>query len=187
MCSSGNIAAHATAKSVIASANRLIEVRHCWRKSSRIAEISVPAWPMPIHQTKLMMSNAQPTGMLLPQIPMPVKSSFMIVMFRTIRKKKRDRKPEEPADRRPVGQDDAGDLVGDRPEGMARLDHGRRARQQASRAAAVALPRRAVERGLRTAISGLLRSTTRSTGCLRRRPRRRRGSSAALGLRTSAR
>jgi hypothetical protein len=44
----------------------LIDVRHCWRKSSRIAEMSVPAWPMPIHQTKLMMSNAQPTGTLLP-------------------------------------------------------------------------------------------------------------------------
>ena len=36
-----------------------------------MAEISVPAWPMPIHQTKLMMSNAQPTGTLLPQMPMP--------------------------------------------------------------------------------------------------------------------
>jgi hypothetical protein len=34
-----------------------------------MAEISVPAWPIPIHQTKLMMSYAQPTGMLLPQTP----------------------------------------------------------------------------------------------------------------------
>jgi hypothetical protein len=41
---------------VMASAKRLMEVRHfCW-KSSRMAEIRVPAWPMPIHQTKLMMS-----------------------------------------------------------------------------------------------------------------------------------
>ena len=53
MCSSGNSPAQATAKSVIASANRLIDVRHSWCSSSRIAEISVPAWPMPIHQTKL--------------------------------------------------------------------------------------------------------------------------------------
>jgi hypothetical protein len=61
-----------TANNVIASAKRLIDVRHfCWN-SRRIAEISVPAWPMPIHQTKLMMSNAQPTGMLLPQTPMPL-------------------------------------------------------------------------------------------------------------------
>ncbi len=37
--------------------------------------MSVPAWPMPIHQTKLMMSNAQATGMLLPQMPMPLSSS----------------------------------------------------------------------------------------------------------------
>ena len=84
VCSSGNIAAQATANSVIASAKRLIDVRHCCRNSSRIAEISVPAWPMPIHQTKLMMSNAQPTGMLLPQIPMPVISRLPMVMFRTI-------------------------------------------------------------------------------------------------------
>ena len=49
--------AQATANSVIASAKRLIEVRHvCW-SSSRIAEISVPAWPMPIHQTKLTMAK----------------------------------------------------------------------------------------------------------------------------------
>ncbi len=50
-----------TAKIVIASAERLIEVRHFWRNSSRMAEISVPAWPMPIQKTKLVMSNAQPT------------------------------------------------------------------------------------------------------------------------------
>ena len=70
----GNRPAQATAKSVIASAKRLIEVRHCWRSSSRIAEISVPAWPMPIHQTKLMIAKPQPTGMLMPQIPMPLNS-----------------------------------------------------------------------------------------------------------------
>ena len=66
--------AQATAKSVIASAKRLIDVRHVWRSSSRIAEISVPAWPMPIHQTKLMMAKPQPTGMLMPQMPMPLTS-----------------------------------------------------------------------------------------------------------------
>ena len=31
--------------------------------------MSVPAWPMPIHQTKLMMPKAQATGMLLPHTP----------------------------------------------------------------------------------------------------------------------
>ena len=69
---SGKMPAHATAKSVIASANRLIDVRHVCLSSSRIAEISVPAWPMPIHHTKFVMSNAHPIGMLLPQMPMPV-------------------------------------------------------------------------------------------------------------------
>src|SRR5215813_8303996 len=39
----GYMPACATANSVIASAKRLIEVRHFWRKSSRIADIKVPA------------------------------------------------------------------------------------------------------------------------------------------------
>jgi hypothetical protein len=35
-----------------------MEVRHrCWKRR-RIALMSVPAWPMPIHQTKLVMSKA---------------------------------------------------------------------------------------------------------------------------------
>ncbi len=72
----GKSSAQATANSVIASAARLIEVRHCCRNSSRMAEISVPAWPMPIHQTKLMMSKPQPTGMLMPHTPTPLKSSM---------------------------------------------------------------------------------------------------------------
>src|SRR6185295_15064557 len=55
----------------MASAKRLIEVRHSWRSSSRIAEIRVPAWPMPIHHTKLMMSMPQPTGIRTPQTPIP--------------------------------------------------------------------------------------------------------------------
>ena len=40
-----------------------------------MAEISVPAWPMPIHHTKLMMSKAHATGTLLPQMPMPLSTS----------------------------------------------------------------------------------------------------------------
>ena len=72
MWNSGNMPAQATANSVIASAKRLIEVRHFCCSSSRIAEISVPAWPMPIHQTKLMMAKPQATGMLMPQMPTPL-------------------------------------------------------------------------------------------------------------------
>ena len=36
-------------------------VRQLCRNRNRIAEISVPAWPMPIQNTKLVMSKAQPT------------------------------------------------------------------------------------------------------------------------------
>ena len=74
MWSSGKSPAQATANRVIASANRLIEVRHSCLSSSRIAEISVPAWPIPIHQTKLTIANPHPTGMLIPQIPTPLAS-----------------------------------------------------------------------------------------------------------------
>src|SRR6266403_3045436 len=62
MWMSGKIPAQDTANSVMASANRLMEVRHCCRRSRRIAEISVPAWPIPIHQTKLMIAKPHPTG-----------------------------------------------------------------------------------------------------------------------------
>ena len=48
-----------TAKIVIASAKRLMAVRHFCRNRKRMALMSVPAWPMPIHQTKFVMSHAQ--------------------------------------------------------------------------------------------------------------------------------
>ena len=67
--------AHMTAKMVIASAARLIEVRHFWRKRKRIAEMSVPACPMPTQNTKFVMSHAQPTGTLRPQMPIPSQKS----------------------------------------------------------------------------------------------------------------
>ena len=67
----GKMSAHATAKSVIASADRLIDVRHFWRKRKRIAEISVPAWPMPTQNTKLTMAQPQPTGTFRPHTPGP--------------------------------------------------------------------------------------------------------------------
>ncbi len=67
--------AHTTAKIVMASAKRLIELRQPCLNSSRIAEISVPAWPMPIHQTKLMMAKPQATGCVIAQIPAPFRNS----------------------------------------------------------------------------------------------------------------
>ena len=62
----------ATANSVMASAKRLIELRHDCRSRSRMAEISVPACPIPIHHTKLTMANPQPMGMVTPQMPTPL-------------------------------------------------------------------------------------------------------------------
>ena len=34
--------------------------------------MSVPAWPIPIHHTKLTIAKPQPMGMLMPQIPVPL-------------------------------------------------------------------------------------------------------------------
>src|SRR5437764_15431820 len=67
--SSGNMPAQATANSVMASAKRLMELRQRWLSSSRMAEIRVPAWPIPIHQTKFVMSQAHMTGVRFPQMP----------------------------------------------------------------------------------------------------------------------
>ena len=39
-----------------------------------MAEISVPAWPMPIHHTKLTIAKPHATGMLMPQMPTPLMS-----------------------------------------------------------------------------------------------------------------
>ena len=67
--------AQATANSVMASANRLMELRHLWFSSNRMAEISVPAWPIPIHHTKFVMAKPHITGVRMPQIPTPSASS----------------------------------------------------------------------------------------------------------------
>jgi hypothetical protein len=72
----------------------LIDIRHCCRNRNRIAEISVPAWPMPIHHTKLMMSKPQPTGWLTPQTPMPLKSSITTAISRPCSSAKPTAKPK---------------------------------------------------------------------------------------------
>src|SRR6266508_3671821 len=81
----GNVSAHMTAKMVIASAERLIEVRHFWRKRKRIAEMSVPACPIPTQNTKFVMSHAQPTGTLRPQMPIPSQKSHETATPRRLR------------------------------------------------------------------------------------------------------
>ena len=64
--------AQATAKSVMASAARFRLDRHFWRNRKRIAEIKVPAWPMPTQKTNVPMGSPQPTVLFMPQMPRPV-------------------------------------------------------------------------------------------------------------------
>src|SRR6185437_16155708 len=52
-----------------------IELRQVCLNSSRIAEISVPAWPIPIHHTKLMMAKPHAPGIVTPQMPTPFRNS----------------------------------------------------------------------------------------------------------------
>jgi hypothetical protein len=49
-----------------------------------MAEIKVPAWPIPIHHTKLTIAKPQPIGMLMPQIPTPFVISHAIDPISTI-------------------------------------------------------------------------------------------------------
>ena len=103
-----------TAKMVIASAERLIDVRHFWRKRKRIAEISVPACPIPTQNTKFVMSHAQPTGTLRPQMPIPSQKSHETATPRRPRQRERRDEEEPPADRCPPLdrlRDDLGDRV----------------------------------------------------------------------------
>src|SRR6218665_2991839 len=52
-----------------------MDILHFWRKSNKMAEIKVPAWPMPTHQTKLVMSHAHPTVLFNPHTPIPSHST----------------------------------------------------------------------------------------------------------------
>src|SRR6476646_10400354 len=70
-CTIGNIAPIINANAVITSAQRVTGRRQPAFTRRRIAEISVPAWLMPIQNTKFVMSNAQKMGHLSPQTPIP--------------------------------------------------------------------------------------------------------------------
>ena len=85
---------------------------------------------MPIHQTKLMMSKPQATGMLMPQMPMPLNDQVGHRHEEQHQQRERDGEADEPAERRLARQDDGADLVGDGAEGVARADD--RARSDAS-------------------------------------------------------
>ncbi len=70
----GNIAPIISANTVITSAHRVTGRRHPALTRRRIAEISVPAWLMPIQNTKLVRYSAQNVGQRLPLTPMPFHS-----------------------------------------------------------------------------------------------------------------
>ena len=72
MCSSGKHAGAGHREQRHGFREAVDGLRQRWLSSSRMAEISVPAWPIPIHHTKLTMANPQPTGMLMPQMPTPL-------------------------------------------------------------------------------------------------------------------
>src|SRR6476660_9418983 len=67
----GNIAPIISANAVITSAQRVTGRRQPALTSRRIAEISVPAWLIPIQNTKSVMKTAQYTGMFRPATPKP--------------------------------------------------------------------------------------------------------------------
>ena len=66
--------AQMTAKIVMASANRLMAVRHRCRNRNRIALMSVPAWPIPTQNTKFTIGKPHMTGFMLPQTPTPTRT-----------------------------------------------------------------------------------------------------------------
>src|ERR1700743_973165 len=72
MWHSGMMAPIKTEKTVMASAQRVTGRRQVAFVRRSIAEISVPAWLMPIQKTKLVMSKAQKTGELSPHTPIPL-------------------------------------------------------------------------------------------------------------------
>ena len=58
----GNMPPINNAKRVITSAQRVMGRRQVALARRRMAEINVPAWLMPIQNTKFVMSKAQKTG-----------------------------------------------------------------------------------------------------------------------------
>ncbi len=74
--------------------------------------MSVPAWPIPIHQTKLTMAKPHAAGIRMPQIPTPLIINRVTTMFNSIRRAKADEGAENPAGRHRARQDDRADLIG---------------------------------------------------------------------------
>ena len=93
--------------------------------------MSVPAWPIPIHQTKLMIANPQPTGNIDAPDPGAFHDEIGNRDKQEIEKSERGEKPEPPPARCLPREHNRADSVGDRPKRVARwtTDTPRRAPQ----------------------------------------------------------
>src|ERR1044072_3795818 len=79
-----------------------MELRHFCRSSRRIAEISVPAWPMPIHQTKVTIAKPHATGTWMPHMPTPTAKRY--VMAKKSSRTNKEEKANPTYHRRGVGR-----------------------------------------------------------------------------------
>ena len=80
----------------------------------------MPAWPIPIHQTKLVIAKPHATGTLMPQIPTPNMNRYVITTFSSRNRQTRNREADDPARGRAGRQHDGADLVGDGSKRMTR-------------------------------------------------------------------
>ena len=59
----------------------------------------MPAWPIPIHQTKLTMAKPQPMGILMPQMPTPLMINHAMATLSIITSENASPKPaSQPSD-----------------------------------------------------------------------------------------
>ena len=82
----------------------------------------MPAWPIPIHQTKLTIAKPHAAGIRMPQIPTPLIISIVTTMFSSISSANAIRKPNTQPGVVPAREHDRADLIGYRIKSVARPD-----------------------------------------------------------------
>ncbi len=87
-----------------------------------MAEISVPAWPIPIHQTKFVMAQPQHTGMRMPQMPTPLANSNRHYQPENAQQRQARRNAAVPQQRHLAREHYGRDLIGDDTERIAGAD-----------------------------------------------------------------
>ncbi len=63
--------------------------------------MNVPAWPIPIHQTKFVIAKPHATGILMPQMPTPFSKQPRDGDVEQHEQRERDGESAEPCDSRP--------------------------------------------------------------------------------------